>query len=100
MDTIKIDRAFVAGVVYHPEDNAIVQAVTTLAHSLNLTVTAEGVETSEVWEHLRDMGIELGQGYYFSGPLPSDAIEIMLAQNFRTIGGVMTFRRPALVAQA
>ncbi len=97
LDTIKIDRAFVAGVIYHPEDDAIVRAVTTLAHSLNLTVTAEGVETSEVWEHLRDLGIELGQGYYFSGPLPGDAMELMLAQKLRTLGGLTTLRRPALV---
>jgi diguanylate cyclase (GGDEF)-like protein/PAS domain S-box-containing protein len=95
LDTIKIDRAFVAGVVDHAEDRAIVQAVTTLAHSLNLTVTAEGVETADVWEHLRGIGVELGQGYYFAGPLPSDALEAMLMQNLRTVGGVTTLRRSA-----
>jgi diguanylate cyclase (GGDEF)-like protein len=77
VDTLKIDRTFVAGLGRDPEDSAIVHAVIRLAHTLGLAVTAEGVETAAQRDELRATGCELGQGYYFAKPLPADAVEAL-----------------------
>jgi EAL domain-containing protein (putative c-di-GMP-specific phosphodiesterase class I) len=78
IDTLKIDRAFI-GKMTDPDGVAIVQAVVTLAHSLKLRVTSEGIETLEQWEQLRLLESDYGQGYYFSRPLKADAILALLA---------------------
>jgi diguanylate cyclase (GGDEF)-like protein/PAS domain S-box-containing protein len=78
VDTLKIDQAFVAGLGQNAEDTAIVQAVNTLAHTLGLSVTAEGVESAAVAMQLQQLGCDLGQGYYFARPLSSDLIEPLL----------------------
>lgn len=80
IDTLKIDKAFVGGIVNSVEDKAIVQTVTSLAHTLDLTVTAEGVENNEVANHLRMIGCETGQGYFFSPPIAADATAALLQQ--------------------
>ena len=78
VDTLKIDRSFVSGLGQNAEDTAIVQAVVTMAHTVGLTVTAEGVETNEINNHLQGIGCDLAQGYYFAKPLPSATLEKML----------------------
>jgi EAL domain-containing protein (putative c-di-GMP-specific phosphodiesterase class I) len=80
VDTLKIDRAFVSGIVDDAEDAAIVQTVITLAHTFGLSVTAEGVETGEVGDLLRDLGCELGQGYFYSRPVPAAAAGALLGR--------------------
>jgi len=70
INTLKIDRSFVNDVVTDPDDAAIVSAINALAHSLNMSVIAEGVETIAQLEFLRNLGCEQIQGYYFSKPLP------------------------------
>jgi len=80
MDMVKIDKSFVDGLGEKPEDTAIVKAVISLARALGLRTVAEGIETSEQLERLRDLGCELGQGYYFSGALPAyEANALLLA---------------------
>ena len=81
VDTLKIDRSFVAGLGQNAEDTAIVQAVVTMAHTVGLTVTAEGVETTEITDHLQGLGCDLAQGYYFAKPLPSAKLEQLLQQS-------------------
>lgn len=66
VDVVKIDRSFIADVTENPDDASLVEAIITLAHSLNLQVVAEGVETKEQLEFLRALKCELVQGYYFS----------------------------------
>ena len=79
VDTLKIDRSFVKGVGRDPEDAAIVLAVITVARSLGLSVTAEGIETDEQLERLRTLGCDRGQGYYFAKPIPGEGIPALLA---------------------
>jgi diguanylate cyclase (GGDEF)-like protein len=68
LDTIKIDRTFVAG-LEGETDRAIVDAVIALAHGLRIRVVAEGIETEAQFELLRAMGCDVGQGYLFARPL-------------------------------
>ena len=70
LDTIKIDRSFVAG-IEEKADRSIVQAVVALAHGLGIGVVAEGIETERQAERLLALGCDLGQGYLFSRPVPA-----------------------------
>ncbi len=70
IDGLKLDRSFVDGLDQDPEDTAIIHAILAVAHALNLSVTAEGIETVEQLSALRALGCAWGQGYYFARPLP------------------------------
>ncbi len=74
VDTLKLDRAFVADIVSDSFDRAIAKTVLTLAGELKLDCIAEGVETKEQLELLRSLGCRLIQGYYFSKPQPPAAL--------------------------
>ena len=80
-DTLKIDRAFVRSMGEKVENRAIVQTIVMLAHTLGMDAIAEGVETREQWQQLRDIGCEYGQGYFFSKALSSrEATELLASQ--------------------
>ena len=79
VDCLKIDRSLIKGVGFDNEDTAIIRAVVTLARSLGITVTAEGVETTEQLSQLRELGCEQGQGYYFARPVSADRLPELLA---------------------
>jgi EAL domain-containing protein (putative c-di-GMP-specific phosphodiesterase class I) len=75
IDRIKIDRSFVARVETSREAEAIIAATLALAHSLELEVVAEGVETAGQMQRLRAMGCTLQQGYHFTKALPAAEFE-------------------------
>ena len=78
IDTLKIDRSFVDQLGQNVGDTAIVQTITTLANTLGLSVTAEGIETVSQLAQLRGLACDQGQGYYFARPLTSDVISSSL----------------------
>ncbi|HTE40769.1 MAG TPA: EAL domain-containing protein, partial [Steroidobacteraceae bacterium] len=73
IDTIKIDRSFVAGVPTDKRNTAIVRAIVDLARTFEHSVVAEGIETQEQLRALRDLGIHRGQGFLFASPQPVEA---------------------------
>ncbi len=79
LDTVKIDRSFVAGLGMAVEDRAVVEAVTALAHALGMRVTAKGVETAEELAQARAVGCDQGQGHFFAEPLTAEGITAFLA---------------------
>jgi EAL domain-containing protein (putative c-di-GMP-specific phosphodiesterase class I) len=86
VDFLKIDRSFIAGLgggpnVASTKDAEIVKAMIQLTHALGLRVIAEGVETSEQLGRLRNMNCDLAQGNYFSEPLPSEELTVILAED-------------------
>lgn len=78
IDELKIDRAFISGLGDDPEDTAIVAAVVAMAHALGIEVVAEGVETADQLRRLRGLGSDQAQGFLFSPPQASTAIDGLL----------------------
>jgi diguanylate cyclase (GGDEF)-like protein len=81
VDTLKVDKSFIDGLGLDHESTAIVQAIISLAKSLELQVTAEGIENAEQLTLLRELGCDIGQGYLFSRPVPPEEAEKMLEKN-------------------
>lgn len=80
VDTIKIDRSFVSQMQV-AENSAIVKAIVTLAHMLNMDVIAEGIETTTQLAQLRLLQCEYGQGFFFSKPLSCTEAEALIASS-------------------
>ena len=72
IDVLKIDKSFIDEINQNDSGNAIVKSIIDLAHSLNISVVAEGVETQEQFTYLQNGHCDIVQGYYFSKPLNVD----------------------------
>ncbi len=83
MDTLKIDRSFVAGMSVRPESRTIVSAIISLAHSLGLKVVAEGVETEEQLNILRLLQCDEMQGFLLSLPVSPEMVDSFLSRKAR-----------------
>jgi diguanylate cyclase (GGDEF)-like protein len=79
-DRIKIDKSFVQSIIGNAESAAIVNTIARLADSLNLPVTAEGIEDAAIEERLRALGCAKGQGYHYGRPLPLARARQLLAE--------------------
>ena len=87
IDTLKLDQSFVRDVTTDNRDAAIVSAVISLAHSLNLEVVAEGVETEEQLAFMRQQRCDRIQGFFFSAPMSTEELEpYLLERRARTAG--------------
>jgi EAL domain-containing protein (putative c-di-GMP-specific phosphodiesterase class I) len=75
LDFVKIDKSFVDDVVIDPKVRAIVAAIIVLAHALDLTVVAEGVELPDQGQVLMDLGCDRAQGFLYGRSGPSEAVE-------------------------
>ena len=79
LSKLKIDQSFVRGVPQNADDSAIVRAIVDMARSLSLRVIAEGVETQEHADFLRNINCDQAQGYLYSRPIPADEFGKLLA---------------------
>lgn len=78
IDTLKIDKSFINDITTNSDDYAIASTIIAMAHNLRLKVIAEGVETKEQLDMLRDKDCDEVQGYYFSHPLPEHELKQFL----------------------
>lgn len=78
-NTLKIDRSFVRRMGVNGENSEIVRTIITLAHSMSMNMTAEGVETAAQLAQLRALKCEYGLGYFFSKPVDCKAARAILA---------------------
>jgi EAL domain-containing protein (putative c-di-GMP-specific phosphodiesterase class I) len=79
-DTLKMDRSFVSELPRKSQDAAIATAIISLAHGLNLSVLAEGIETAEQYEFLKGRGCDEAQGYLMSRPIPAEQFTTLLGE--------------------
>jgi diguanylate cyclase (GGDEF)-like protein len=82
IDTLKIDRSFVTQLDKHA-NRVIVRTIVNLAHSLGLSVVAEGIETEAQYLTLQEMGCEYAQGYHFSRPILSDQVDEFITAHLK-----------------
>jgi diguanylate cyclase (GGDEF)-like protein/PAS domain S-box-containing protein len=84
---LKIDRSFVQSLATNPDDAAITNAMITMAHSLGMRVTAEGVETAAQADILRGQSCDVLQGFLFSKPVPAKQFTEMMSNGFEALHG-------------
>jgi diguanylate cyclase (GGDEF)-like protein len=84
IDTLKVDRSFIRDIPQDPEDRAITEAIIAMGKSLKLTVVAEGVETLDQQNFLRDHDCDEMQGFYFSKPITSDQFADLLRKRIES----------------
>jgi diguanylate cyclase (GGDEF)-like protein len=81
IDILKIDKTFIKDIPHDKESCAIVNAVLSMSHELDIEVVAEGVEENDQLEFLRNGGCEYIQGFYYSKPVPLNTLEIFLEKH-------------------
>jgi EAL domain-containing protein (putative c-di-GMP-specific phosphodiesterase class I) len=80
VDVVKIDRSFVEDVGKGPEESALPDAIIALCQAFRIQTVAEGIELRRQLTHLQAVGCHAGQGFYFSRPLPAEALERLLSK--------------------
>jgi EAL domain-containing protein (putative c-di-GMP-specific phosphodiesterase class I) len=85
LDIVKIDRSFTATLSQNQDYAAIIRAIVSLAHTLKMRVTVEGVETADQLRQIRELGCDYAQGFFLARPLTAKAATELLSQS----GGVL-----------
>jgi len=94
LDILKIDRSFIRDIPGDGDNEAIAAAIIAMAHSLNLEVIAEGVETEIQLAFVREHGCDAVQGYFYSPALPGEEIKEFLRTNLELMAGAARFAMP------
>jgi EAL domain-containing protein (putative c-di-GMP-specific phosphodiesterase class I) len=81
LDIIKIDKSFIDGVPLENDDVQITKTIISIAKTLGLKVLAEGVETKEQLDFLKNEGCDYYQGYYYSNPISADEFKTLLKKD-------------------
>ena len=79
VDGVKIDRSFISDVTRDPDDLALTTAIIAMAHSLGITVVAEGIEDEQQYALLKQRNCDLGQGYWFGRPVAAREFAKLIA---------------------
>ena len=87
LDIIKLDMKFIQSETAKPEDKGILKYIVELAHSIDLCVVAEGIETREQVIRLKKMGCDYAQGYFFARPMPCREYEEILMKEMMKENG-------------
>ena len=98
LKNLKVDQSFVKGLPHDRDNRAIVRAILSMARNLGFSVTAEGVETLEQADALKQMACDTLQGYYFSRPVPAEEIPALLGRKWLIDGPSTCFIDPASAA--
>ncbi|HET8723009.1 MAG TPA: EAL domain-containing protein [Anaeromyxobacteraceae bacterium] len=88
IQTLKIDRAFIAEMMENPQDRAIVDAIIGMAHAMSMDVLAEGVEREDQLRYLVGKGCDRAQGWHFGKPMPAAEMEAFLRRQAGAPGGL------------
>jgi EAL domain-containing protein (putative c-di-GMP-specific phosphodiesterase class I) len=78
VSSVKVDQMFISKIHSAQSTRTIVKSTIELAHSLGLTVVAEGIESQQIEDTLRDLGCDYGQGYHFGKPVSTDQFAELL----------------------
>ncbi len=100
IDVLKIDRSFVGRMGEGDQPLQIVRTIIELARVLNIDVVAEGIETSEQYQLLRELGCRFGQGYLFARPMPAAQVSTLLRLPGRVLPKAETFTRNSVACVA
>lgn len=99
-DKIKVDKSFVDGINIEVDDTAIVRTILALVSSLEKTSLAEGIETQDQFNALRQMGCQFGQGYWMSRPIDAASIDALLQKSGVQIVAMAQFQTQLLIKPA
>jgi EAL domain-containing protein (putative c-di-GMP-specific phosphodiesterase class I) len=83
VSTLKIDRSFVTGLGTNLGDTNVVAAIVGFAHALDISVTAQGIDTAHQLSQVRSLGCDRGQGFYFAYPQPGEIVQALVHHRFR-----------------
>ena len=93
VDALKIPKEFLGGLGASEKDWEFARAIVTLGHSLRLGVIAEGIEYADQVDRLREIGVESGQGFYFSPPVEAASIPTLLGTEAKALGAARPTQR-------
>lgn len=95
IDGIKIDRSCVKDICSNPQTALFLKSLLLMAGTLGCKTVAEGIETLDVWQKAREIGVDFGQGYYFAKPMPAADVAAFLQISPEIASGrVIAFARP------